>query len=159
MERPAGLSVWEARIFDRLASHLDAEVPLMSAYARLADESNSPYVKYLVDLILEDEARHHRLLTEFLHSVCLAVAPTPPGPHIPPPGRVDNADELLALTDRLIDFEGADLRSLRRLAREVRGVRNDTLWALIVGTMQRDTQKHLAILRFTRERVREARKH
>ena len=47
--------------------------------------------------------------------------------------------------------EARDARELKRLQRELRDVKDTTLWSLLVDLMQRDTQKHIAILRFVRK--------
>jgi rubrerythrin len=154
---PPGLSTWERGVYQRLAQHLEDEAPLIAAYTRLAEESDSDYVRYIVDMILEDEARHHRMLQELLRSLTLMVAPHESGEGVPHLGRVEHAGELLEVTDRLIDFERDDKRSLRRLRRELHDVRDTSLWDLVVDAMQRDTDKHLAILGFLRERLATAR--
>jgi hypothetical protein len=52
------------------------------------------------------------------------------------------------LTDQLIDRERADLKELKELQKDIRDLRDTTLWSLLVDLMQRDTDKHIAILRF-----------
>jgi rubrerythrin len=151
---PPGLSTWERGIYEHLVQHLQDEAPLIAAYTRLAEESDSDYVRYIVAMILEDETRHHRMLQELLRSVTLMVAPREPGERVPFVGRVERPEELTALTDRLIEFERDDKRSLRHLRRELHDVRDTSLWDLVVDAMQRDTEKHLAILGFLRDRLR-----
>lgn len=158
VHKPSGLSAWESEIHDHLTSHLAAEAPLLASYDELASRSGSEYVSYLVGLILEDEARHHDLVLRFANSIALAANPSPDGPVLPERGRVRNADELLALTDRLIDLEKDDARSLRKLRREVRGTEDVALWDVVTELMARDTDKHLAILGFVRDRMKEARR-
>lgn len=155
---PPGLSTWERGVYERLTQHLQDEAPLVAAYTRLAEESGSEYVRYIVHMILEDEARHHRMLQELLRSLTLMVTPHESGDYLPQLGRVEHADELTEVTDRLIQFERDDKRSLRKLRRELHDVRDTTLWDLVVDVMQRDTEKHLAVLGFLRDRL-EASKH
>jgi hypothetical protein len=155
---PPGLSTWERGVYQRLAQHLEDEAPLIAAYTRLAEESESEYVRYVIHMILDDEARHHRMLQELLRSLTLMVAPHEGGERLPYIGRVDQPDELIEVTDRLIRFEREDKRSLRQLRRELHEVRDTTLWDLVVDAMQRDTDKHLAILGFLRDRLEASRR-
>jgi bacterioferritin (cytochrome b1) len=64
--------------------------------------------------------------------------------------RVDRT-ELRATTDLLLEHEKADAKELERLRKELRDVKDTTLWALLVDIMQRDTEKHIAILRFVQK--------
>ncbi len=159
VRKPPGLSSWESEVHDHLAAHLAAEGPLLAIYDELASRSGAEYVTFLVGLILEDEARHHELLLRFVNSLALAAVPNPDGPVLPERGRVRNPDELVALTDRLIELEKDDARSLKRLRRELRDTRDVALWDLVTELMARDTDKHLAILGFVRDRISEARRN
>jgi rubrerythrin len=156
---PPGLSTWERGVYEQLAAHVDAEAPLVAAYARLAEESGSDYVRYLVALILDDEARHHRMLQELLRAVSAgSVARDDDGDAaVPMIRRVQHADELLEVTERLLRFEDDDKRSLKQLRRSLKDVRDTSLWDVVVDAMRRDTEKHVAILEFLRARLRAAR--
>jgi hypothetical protein len=47
-----------------------------------------------------------------------------------------------------MENEQADREELRRLRRELRKFEDRTLWGLLVELMQRDTDKHIAIVDF-----------
>jgi hypothetical protein len=51
----------------------------------------------------------------------------------------------------LLDSEEHDMGELKRLQRDLRPVKDSSLWAVLVELMQRDTEKHIAILKFVRE--------
>ncbi len=53
-----------------------------------------------------------------------------------------------------MENEQKDARELKRLQRELRMVKDTSLWGLLVDLMQRDTRKHIAILRFVRNHAR-----
>ena len=53
-------------------------------------------------------------------------------------------------TDRFLAFERADLKSLRQLEKELRPVRDTTLFSVLIQVMEFDTKKHIAILEFIR---------
>jgi hypothetical protein len=61
---------------------------------------------------------------------------------------------ILAQTEHFLDVEDEDNRELDRLARELRGVRDTTLWELVLRLIQDDNAKHRRILRFIRDRAR-----
>jgi hypothetical protein len=64
--------------------------------------------------------------------------------------QTSNRDAVIDLTDQLLQKEQADAQELKRLRRELRDVKDTSLWGLLVDVMERDTQKHIAILRFAK---------
>ena len=52
------------------------------------------------------------------------------------------------LTERLLQREREDAEELKRLHRQLKDVRNTSLWDLLVSNMRRDTDKHIEILDF-----------
>ena len=57
------------------------------------------------------------------------------------------------VTNRLLEHEKADEKELDRLQRELRDVSGTTLWGLLVELMQRDTDKHIAVLTFVKKHL------
>jgi hypothetical protein len=57
-------------------------------------------------------------------------------------------------TESFLRRERHDARQLKRMEKEMRNVRDTTLWLLLVKLMQADTDKHIRILEFVRERVK-----
>jgi len=153
--RPPGLSVWEGELLDHLTHHLDTEAGLLGTYERLSRESGSEYVAYLLSLIGEDEARHHRLFEELINAL-RAPVDRDVGKKVPTVESAGNAKELLEVVDQFVEAERADKRELRRLARSrnIRTMKGHSLWPLLIELMQRDTEKHLAILGFIRTQLR-----
>lgn len=152
---PAGLSVWEGQLLEHLTHHLEMEAGLLETYERLARESQSEYVSYLLSLIGEDEARHHRLFEELVNAL-RAPVDRDVGTMVPTVATPANAPELLKIVEQFVKAERVDKRELRRLARRrsIRSMRGHSLWPLLIELMQRDTEKHLAILGFIRTQLR-----
>jgi len=133
-------------------SHVEAERGLLDEYSAVAEQSQSKAFSYLVKLLIEDEIRHHRIFTELAESLRTDVETTGKDPIIPDMdfNEVDRA-AVLDATKQLMANEEQDARELKRLQRELRDVKDTTLWSLLVDLMQRDTQKHIAILRFVKK--------
>lgn len=153
--RPSGLSVWEGELLEHLTHHLEMETGLLETYERLARESESEYVSYLLSLIGEDEARHHRLFEELVNAL-RAPVDRDVGTMVPTVATPVNAPELLKVVEQFVKAERTDKRELRRLAhrRSIRTMRGHSLWPLLIELMQRDTEKHLAILSFIRTQLK-----
>jgi hypothetical protein len=61
--RPPPVSVFDAMILQHLTEHLAGEAAILDEYRQLATSPDAP-VRYLAQLIVEDEERHHRVLNE-----------------------------------------------------------------------------------------------
>ena len=59
------------------------------------------------------------------------------------------------MVDRLLKFERKDLAASRSLRREIRSVRTSTLWGMLVELVIADTNKHIKVLKFLRDRLAE----
>ena len=153
-ESSAGPSATDRALYAHLTNHIATERGLLEEYSEIADRTESRAFRYLVNLLIEDEIRHHRIfseLAESLETIALMKAKEPVVPFIDFV-RADS-DAVFEATERLLEHENEDARELKRLQREVRDTKDDSLNGLLVELMQRDTQKHIAILRFVRKRT------
>lgn len=153
--RIVGASVWEQELYDHLLAHIEHERETLAAYQRLAEETDSEAFAFLAQMILDDERRHHGLLRALAETIRitseLSNDPTP----IPDLGmfRADR-DEILAQTERFLALEREDDRELRRLQKELKDVKDTTLWEFVVRLIRHDNAKHREILEFIAARAR-----
>ena len=152
-----GASVWEEELYQHLTTHLGNELDLLTAYKAAADESKSAAFQYLVGIIVDDEMRHHRVFEELANALRSDVEMRPVEPAVPDlAGFGALPAKVVELTDALLAREEQDAAELRHLSRELRDVRDTTLWQLLVKVMELDTEKHAEILRFVRKHARAA---
>jgi rubrerythrin len=148
-------------LYAHLAGHVEAERGLLDDYSAAARKSPSKALGYLINILIEDEVRHHRIFAELLESVKAKEKQWEEG-HWSEGDTViphndfyqsNHGDEnaVIDLTERLIEMEQQDGRELKRLQRELRDVKDTTLWSLLVDLMEHDTRKHIAILRFAKK--------
>ncbi|MHB1585455.1 MAG: hypothetical protein ACYCU7_18130 [Acidimicrobiales bacterium] len=151
--RATGASPDIAQLVELLARHGSEEGKLLAVYEELVKSTSNKAVQYLVNLVLDDERRHHRLLADMANAMAweslndddIPVAPTL-SPH------ADRA--LVEHTRKLRRAEREDHKQLRDLRRRLRPYADTTMWALIVDLMVLDTEKHMTILRFIEQRAR-----
>ncbi len=150
-----GPSVWERELWTHLTSHLESERDLLEKYSAVAKQSQSKAFSYLVNLLIEDEVRHHRIFTELAKSLETESLMSGDEPAIPYPD-FDKADRAMVResTEELLKSEERDASELKRLQHKLRDVKEGTLWSLLVDLMQRDTRKHIALLRFIKKQAR-----
>jgi hypothetical protein len=149
----AGPSAWERDLYAHLSRHVEAERGLLEEYKSAAETSPSKALRYLVNLLIDDEIRHHEIVTELADSLkndALLEATDPSIPYLDF-DKTSNRDAVIDITDRLLRREHADAQELKRLRRELRDVKDTSLWSLLVGLMESDTQKHIAMLRFAKK--------
>jgi len=150
----AGPSATDRALYAHLTNHIETERGLLEEYSDIADRTESVAFRYLVNLLLEDEIRHHRILLELAESVETIALMKAKEPLVPVIDFVRaDQDAVLEATERLLEHEKEDARELKRIQRELRDTKDDSLNGLLVELMQRDTQKHIAILRFVRKRA------
>jgi hypothetical protein len=143
----------EQELVELIIRHGREEGELLERYEAVSKRS-SPATRYLVDLILEDERRHHRVLAEIAESIAWGtVDGATTG--VPRTGQHDAERdvELVAETEALLAAEKRDRVELRRLRRRLRHY-TGTLWPLLIDMMLADTGKHIRILEFTAARSR-----
>ena len=155
-DRPIGLSVWEQELYERLVDHIASESEVLARYEGLAEESTG-HVRFLLDLIAEDEARHHRLYDQWARTVKEMAMVTEPREAVPDLTREHDPDRLVAAVDDLIAVEKDDAHQLKALEKSLKDVRHTTVWPLLVELMEMDTRKHIKILEFLREHAQRPR--
>jgi rubrerythrin len=156
----SGPSEWERDLYATLSSHVEAERGLLEEYSAAAETSPSKALRYLVDLLIEDEVRHDRLfkqIVESLKSEALLSSEDPPIPYLDF-NEASNYDAVIEVTGRLLRREQEDSKELKRLQRELRDVEDTTMWTLLVNLIEQDTKKHISILRFARKHARRRRR-
>ena len=128
-----------------LARHGTEEGRILAEYESLSAHTGDAAARYLIDLILADERRHHRTLAEIATSMAWDTLDGKSA--VPSLGwRPDEA--LAAATRRLRTYEEDDRGELQSLRRKLRPFEETTLWGLLVDLMILDAEKHATILRF-----------
>jgi len=152
-------SSWVQRLFTHLTDHVRIERGLLEAYAEAAEALESKAFTYLVRLLIEDEQRHHRLFAEMAASL-KSEAEIQPGEPVIPRMDFDRVAPvaLREATNRLLENEKKDREELKQLRRELRSFEDRTLWALLVELMQRDTDKHIAMISFAQRHANRTRR-
>lgn len=144
--RATGASTTMRDLVELLARHGSDEGRLLDEYDRLGGRTSDPAARYLIDVIMQDERRHHRMLVEM--ATAMAWGTLGGVETSVPPLSWHMDEELLAASRRLREQEDLDRHELQTLRKRLRPFEETTLWALIVDLMILDTQKHATILRF-----------
>jgi len=154
-ESSAGASTMERELYAHFVNHVETERAVLEEYVSVAEKSESKAFRYLVNLLIEDEIRHHRIFMEIADSIKTESLTGEEDEVVPGMDlyRVDRV-KTLASTTILLKNEKDDAIELKRLQRLLKDLQDATLWSLLVELMQLDTRKHIAILRFVRKHAR-----
>jgi len=146
--RTTGASVSTHEVVEALNRHGREEAELLERYQRFVEEAESPAARYLVQLILDDEQRHHRVLEELANTIAWGWTKGVPEEVVPVFPRDGEDGALRAETRALLGHELRDRTQLRRLRKRLRSYNDAPVWGLLFDIMRADTEKHIDILRF-----------
>jgi rubrerythrin len=145
---------WWATVSHEFQAHVREEQQFLDSYRELVDAIDDPATRLLIELIIEDEERHHGLMARLAEEVRNA----PDGHAVTAVPRFsrDEIARLLEPTERFLEAERDDRRSLRALAKALKPLGEQNVWPLIVELMEIDTRKHVRILEYVRWRLRQS---
>lgn len=144
-------------LHDHLRFHAETEGKILQEYVEVTNGTKSKALRYIVDLIVKDEHRHHQIFRELESAIGYAIGAGGSGTAVPALDfdRVDGT-ETLEIVDRLLRFELEDRRELKDLRKQFQSFDDTSLYGLLVELMQRDTDKHIAILQFAKKHTKKS---
>lgn len=147
-EAVAGLSVWERDVYLLLVDHIAKESEVLGRYDELMIGA-APHVRFLLELIAEDEARHHALFEQWAETFkSFGTLVTPPDDGVPNLLPEADAAQLVEALEELLDLEKDDARQLKDMEKRFKDFRHTTMWPLLTELMALDTKKHIQVLEF-----------
>ncbi len=153
--RPAS-DEWWVRIGHEFQSHVREELHFLERYDEAVLETEDPAARFLLHLILRDEHLHHELFEEMTHQVLGEDGSGATGAAGVPAPSPALARSLIEPTERFLEAERDDRKRLKKLAKELEPLQRESMWPLLVGLMVTDTEKHVRILEFLLDRLRDA---
>ena len=144
------------RLMKEFETHETHEAVFVRRYREIFQTMHNPLVKFLVELILADEEKHHKVLESMTSTLKGALTWT----------RFENAieglcnlgqqkDEILNVTEEFIRAERKEIVEYRKLMRPSKRYYQG-LFTLFLAAMIHDSEKHIEILEFLRQKLKEA---
>jgi hypothetical protein len=149
------------RLIRGLEAHVADEAHDVGACEELAYRIGDPVVRFLLNMIVDDEKHHHAVLRSMIarlqEEVDFAAAPGDSLiPHIVAAQPTTDTAEAAHTVRSLIRDEHEGARHVRHLARQEPGA-YDGLYPLLLETIARDSEKHATILQFILGRLQHSR--
>jgi hypothetical protein len=142
------------RLLNAIDRHATVESQALGQYEHLAQASGDPIIALVMQLILEDEERHHGLLKRISSTLRDALNWTHSPDSLPRATAPANSpgEDLTSLAGTLINEEKTGAQALRGLAQRERGL-GSGLDSLLLEMMALDSEKHARLLRFVQQRL------
>ena len=144
------------RLLDKFEYHETQEKDFLREYKAIAAEIQDPLVKFLLQLIVSDEEKHHAVTHAMVSTLQGDLHWNKPDDAIR--GLYDlgpEREELLALTQQLIGVEKKGIAECRRLMKMSRQYYKG-LFVLLFNCMIGDSKKHVELLEFLKAKLKEA---
>jgi hypothetical protein len=144
------------RLTNEFEAHESEEGKFLAQYKDVAGKTQNGMIKFLLQMIISDEEKHQAVTRAMASTLKGDLNWTHPDDALRGLyNLVEERDNLLQLTEDFIRVEKQGIREYRELIKSSRGYYRD-LFVLLFESMIHDSEKHIKILEFLRERLREA---
>ena len=146
------------RLMHEFQTHESDEARWLAIYGKLAHESEDPLIRFLFNLIVADEERHHEIIDHIISGLKDELAWTSAEKRVArPPDQNRRAKEFLETVERLLAVERDGIAEYEKLIKRSKGFHQD-VFAMLCKTMIHDSLKHIGILDFLKLKLSEKQK-
>jgi rubrerythrin len=145
------------QILDCFAAHEREERQFLDGYRDIADRHENPLVRFLLQMIMSDEEKHHAVVHTITATLNADSGWPRAGETLPKLGQIsaEEKETLIKLTAKFIQTEKDGIKSYKALLKSS-GDYYGGLLVLLIQTIIHDSEKHLMILRFIDKKLRES---
>jgi hypothetical protein len=144
------------RLMKEFESHETHETVFLRRYREILETTHNPLVKFLAEIIVADEEKHHVLLHAMTSTLKGSLTWTQLQNAIEGLYNLDKEkDEILKVTEDFIRAEKKEIGEYRKLMRASKRYYKG-LFTLFLAAMIHDSEKHVEILEFLRKKLKAA---
>ena len=152
---PEGISPVE-KLLNEFEAHEAKEDRALELYKRTLAHLPSPVTRFLVQLIVSDEEKHRAVMHAMVSTLRGSLNWTKPADSLEGIGDLASMNgELRSTTDEFIRLEKEGIREYESLMKESSGYYHG-LFKVLLDSMMRDSEKHLELLQFLKESLKNA---
>ncbi len=154
--REQEISAFE-RMLNQFSAHERHEQEFLEGYSEIVERHGNPLVKFLLQLIIADEEKHHDVVRSMTSKLQSDLTGTRADAEMPRLGALSERekDDLSELTAEFIKAEKQTIKEYNSLIKLSRGY-YEGLLVLLLRTIIHDSEKHVMILEFIDEKLRES---
>ncbi len=144
------------RLMNEFEVHEGYESDFTQRYKEISEKTANPLIRFLLRLIVADEEKHHAVTHAMASTLRGDLTWTKPEDAISGLYEMsESKEELLRLTEDFLEVEKRGIAEYKRLIKASKGYYQG-LFSLLLRTMVHDSEKHVDILEFLRQRLKEA---
>ena len=137
-------------------SHVEAESKFLHEYSDAIRNHESPLARFVLELILQDEEKHHQLLKQVIRRLKSDLsfrftAPADSG-SVETVGHI-NIPRMILLTDKFLEEEREGIQKMQGILAQAAPL-YDGLLVMILKMLVKDSEKHILMLEFLRTKLR-----
>lgn len=137
-------------------AHEDEEKVFIKRYREIAETSDNPFVKFMLNLIISDEEKHQAITRAIVATLKGSIEWSYSKDVISGLYELGEVkSELLEITKDFLRLERRGIKDYEKLIKECDGYYQG-LFGLLVRGMIRDSEKHAEMLGFLRDRLEKA---
>jgi rubrerythrin len=143
------------RLLNEFEAHEGREEKSLDDYKKTLEEVKNPVTRFVLQLIISDEEKHRAVTHAMVSTLKGSLTWTKPEGSLE--GGTDTAttnDKLLAVTEEFIDLEKAGIKEYKSLLKEASDYYHG-LFKILLNSMIRDSEKHVELLEFLQQRLKE----
>jgi rubrerythrin len=143
------------RLLNEFEAHEATEEITVKQYRDTLETIKNPATRLLLQMVVSDEERHRTLIHAMAATLKGSLMWTKPEGSLERDGsdRGGTTRKLLVMTDEFIKLEKEGIRQYQDLVKESAGYYHG-LFKILLDSMIRDSEKHIELLEFLRERLK-----
>jgi hypothetical protein len=141
-------------LINEFRTHENDKAEWLKIYQKISDETDDPLVRFLLSLIIADEEQHHQIIDRMISRLKNDLAWTR-AQRISRDKKAGAGKNvaLRAVVERSLEVERNGIKKYERLSKAGGRLGHD-LFGLLCRAMMHDSEKHIAIFKFLRLRLR-----
>ena len=142
------------RLLNEFEAHEGKEEQSIENYRKVLADVRNPVTRFVMQMILSDEEKHRAVIHSMVSTLKGSLTWTKPAGTLE--GGAEEAAinrELLAMTDEFIELEKNGIREYKVLLKESADYYQG-LFKILLNSMIRDSEKHVELLEFIRQRIK-----
>ena len=144
------------RLLNEFEAHEAKEVQSLEQYKELMRGLPNPVTRFIMQLIISDEEKHRAVIHAMIATLKGSLTWTRPEGSLE--GNADLAktnSRLRATTEEFIELEKEGIKECKTLVKESSGYYHG-VFKILLDSMIRDSEKHIELLEFLRESLKQA---